>query len=119
MNAAAGIIVPRTVGDLIAHYTANELPLKKASTQAAYCIYFERWITPKWGSSLFRSIETMQFENWLKTIDRPNGTKSKIKNIMCGLLTHAMRYKFCNENPILLVRQSNAPEHEIEVLTAE
>jgi hypothetical protein len=105
------------VSDLIAHYTANELPLKKASTQAAYRIYFDRWITPKWGSNLFRSIETMTFENWLKTVDRPDGTKSKIKNLMCGLMTHAMRYKFCTENPILLVRQSSAPERGIEVLT--
>ena len=67
----------------------------------------------------------MQFENWLETLEREdgtkpiNGTKSKIKNIMCGLLTHAQRYRFCKENPILLVRQSPQRERTPDVLTAE
>jgi integrase len=116
---------PRTVEDLIEHYKANRLPQKAFSTQEAYKIYFDNWIIPAWGTKLFRSVKTMQVEDWLKKVERAdgtkpaNGTKSKIKNIMCGLWTHAMRYEFWNENPILLVEQSAKREREPDVLTAD
>jgi integrase len=119
MNTAVGVTVPRTVRELVLHYRKNELPLKATSTQAVYGSFIDTWIVPKWGASLFRSMETMQFENWLKTIPRPNGTKSKIKNIMSAIYTHAQRYKFCKENPIMLVRQSAKREREPDVLDAD
>ena len=105
MNTAVGVTIPRTVAELVIHYRRNELPLKATCTQAVYGNFIDTWIVPKWGASLFRSIDTMPFENCSDN-SRPNGTQSKIKNIMSAIYTHAQRYKFCKENPIMLVRQS-------------
>jgi integrase len=118
-NGMEGKKAPRTVADLIAHYRENELPRKAFSTQAVYSSYIATWILPKWGNSLFRSMKPMQVEAWLGSIDRPNGTKSKIRNIMCAIYTHAQRHQFWGENPITLVRQSAKREKEPDVLNAD
>src|SRR5437868_337329 len=110
---------PRTVADLVAHYRKHELPKKAYSTREAYDTYLDLWILPKWGNKLYDSIKTMQVEEWLGTIERPNGTKSKIRNIMSALWTHAQRHEFSDKNPIAFVRQSAKRESTAPVLTAE
>lgn len=51
-------------------------------------------------------------EHWLAGIQTANGTpaspnsKTKIRNIMCGLFSHAVRYEFGAKNPIKSVRPS-------------
>jgi hypothetical protein len=42
--------VPRKFGELVAHYTKNELNSKSPYAQQVYTGYIEKWITPKWGN---------------------------------------------------------------------
>jgi hypothetical protein len=76
-NGMEGKKSPRTVEDLIEHYKANRLPQKAFSTREAYKIYFDNWIIPAWGTKLFRSVKTMQVEDWLKKLERADGTTSE------------------------------------------
>jgi len=45
------------------------------------------WIVPKWGNHQLREVKAVQVEEWLLSMPRKNGTKSKIRNIMCSLFS--------------------------------
>jgi integrase len=110
---------PRTVAELVTHYKEKELPLKAYSTRAAYHCYIDNWILPQWDLHLLSAVKAVDVESWLGTIPRPNGTRSKIRNVMCAIFSHAMRNEWINRNPIKLVRQSAKRERLPDVLTAE
>jgi hypothetical protein len=43
-------------------------------------------------------------EQWLRNLgDLSNGSKCKIRNIMSGVFSHAIRYEFADRNPITAV----------------
>lgn len=58
------------------------------------------------------AVRAVEVEHWLAGIQTANGTpaspnsKTKIRNIMCGLFSHAVRYEFGAKNPIKSVRPS-------------
>jgi hypothetical protein len=95
-----------TLKKLVEHYTQNELPRKAHSTQEVYGSYLKTWIVPKWGNLNLSDVKAVAVEAWLGTTPLENSSRSKIRNIMSALYTHAMRWEFFNRNPITLVRQS-------------
>ena len=113
---------PRTVADLVTHYTEKELPEdsnKAYSTRKAYRCYFKNWIVPVWGGYRLSAVKTVAVEGWLRTLSLAPGTKAKMRNILSVLFTHAMRYEWADKNPIKLVRQSAKRQSAPDVLTAE
>lgn len=110
---------PRTIAELVTHYTEKELPTKTPYTQEVYKGYITKWITPKWGTCSLSEVRTVQVEAWLGTLKLSNGSRAKVRNIMSALFAHAMRWEFFDRNPITLVRQSAKRQRTPEVLTAD
>jgi integrase len=113
---------PVFVRDLIAHFTAWELGesnLRRSySTKETYRVFFRTWVEPWWGHYRISEVRTIAVENWLDQIPRANGTKAKIRNIMSGLFTHALRHEWLDRNPIRHVRQSAKRRSRPDVLEA-
>jgi len=113
---------PRTFGELTDHYTRTEMTedgRRAYSTRAGYESYIRLWILPKWKDYLLSNIHTVDVEAWLSTLTLADGSKAKIRNVMSGIFTHAMRYEWSTRNPIKLVRQSAKREQCPDVLTAD
>ncbi len=112
---------PRTMTELIAHYTAKELceeSGKAHSTREVYGSYIRTWILPMWGEQSLSDVRTVDVEAWLGTLPLANGSKAKTRNVMSAIFNHAMRYEWLTRNPIALVRQSAKRESVPDVLTA-
>jgi integrase len=110
---------PRTVAELVTHYTDHELPTKTPYTAEVYAGYLKTWILPKWTEHSLSDVRTVAVESWLKTLPLANGTKAKLRNLMHAIYNHSMRWEFFDHNPITLVRQSAKRTRVPEVLTAE
>jgi integrase len=110
---------PRTVVELVAHYTAKELPNKTPYTAEVYAGYLKTWIQPKWDGHSLSDVKAVAVETWLSTLPLANGTKAKLRNLMHALYNHAMRWEFFDRNPITLVRQSAKRTRVPDVLTVE
>jgi hypothetical protein len=94
------------VSELVKHYIQNELPRLAYSTQCAYQSNLKSWIVPMWGNHQLREVKAVQVEAWLASLTLKNGIKSKIRNIMCSLFSHACRWEMTERNPIINVRQA-------------
>ncbi len=124
------------------------------ATRDRYESYLSRWITPRWGKEELQAIKTPIVEEWLAelTFD-PNwrkkrfdtskrgaatrtkekiewknlapGSKAKIRDIMCVLFNHAIRWGFTEQNPISGpvkgsgVRQSSKRQSIPDILEVE
>jgi integrase len=110
---------PRTVAELVTHYTDHELPTKTPYTAEVYAGYLKTWILPKWTEHTLSDVRTVAVESWLKTLPLANGTKAKLRNLMHAVYNHAMRWEFFDRNPLTLVRQSAKRTRVPEVLTVE
>jgi len=110
---------PRTTAELVDHYREKELPNKTPYTREVYEGYISKWITPKWGSYSLSDVRPVGVESWLGTVKLSNGSRAKVRNIMSALFAHAMRWEFCDSNPITLVRQSAKRTQVPDVLTAD
>jgi integrase len=82
------------------HYTREELKNKSKSTRKTYENYARNWISPRWSQSQLREIKTIPIQKWLDSLDMANGSKAKIRNIMSGVFSHAIRWEFVQFNPI-------------------
>ncbi|HEY2234028.1 MAG TPA: hypothetical protein VGK01_11195 [Candidatus Angelobacter sp.] len=107
---------------MVEHYREHELPdifyktpptddepeedRKAFSTQETYEGYLKKWILPRWGQYRLIDVKAIQVEQWLKTLSLARGSKAKIRNIMCALYSHAIRWEWTGRNPITHVRQS-------------
>lgn len=89
-----------TMSVLWEHYKREELPNKELSTQDAYQEYMKNWVLPRWGNYLLEDVKTVKVEQWIRSIDRANGTRAKIKCVMSALYSHAVRWEFTGHNPI-------------------
>lgn len=59
------------------------------------------------GNKYLHDIKAVAVEHWLRNLSElSNGSKCKIRNIMSGIFSHAIRYEFADKNPITAVRQS-------------
>ncbi|HEV2134261.1 MAG TPA: site-specific integrase [Terracidiphilus sp.] len=119
-----------TMQALIEHYKKTELidqgdEGKSFSTRHRYESCLRRWIEPRWGTHQLGEIKTVAVEQWLRQVDRANGTKAKIRNLMGTLFNHAIRWEFTDRNPITGpvrgsgVRQSSKRARVPDVLTIE
>ena len=110
---------PRTIEELVTHYTEKELPNKGPYTQEVYEGYISKWITPKWGACSLSDVRTVAVESWLGTLALANGSRAKVRNIFSAMYAHAMRWEFFDRNPITLVRQTAKRRRTPEVLTVD
>jgi integrase len=102
-----------TFGALVDHYRLAELPAdnKTEKTRMTYQGYLRRWILPRWEREYLHNIKAVAVEQWLRSLGGlSNGSKSKIRNIMSGIFSHAIRYELSDRNPITAVRQSGKRE---------
>jgi integrase len=128
-----------SVETLVNHYREHELPeifskknpgsppgeeqRKSYATQDVYDGYLRKWILPRWKSYRLTEIKAVEVEKWLKSLCFSNGiplakgTKAKVRNIMSGLYSHAIRWEWAERNPITSVRQSAKRQRTPEVLT--
>jgi integrase len=110
---------PRTIAELVTHYTEKELPNKTPYTQEVYEGYISKWITPKWGSYSLSDVRTVGVESWLGTLNLSNGSRAKVRNMLSAIYAHAMRWEFFDRNPITHVRQTAKRQRTPDVLTAD
>jgi integrase len=106
-----------TLKQLVTHYTQHELPRLAFSTQAAYVSYLRSSLMPVWGNHQLREVKAVAVETWLATLPFKNGTKAKLRNILCSLFSHACRWEFTDRNPITHVRQATQRANQPAVLT--
>lgn len=100
---------PIKFGFLINHYVEHELPKASKSTRKTKLGYIKNWIETDWHDELACEMKTMEIESWLHSIDRPDGTKLKIKGIMSTIFSHGVRWELVEHNPIC--GQGGTPGH--------
>ena len=61
--------------------------LSKSVRAKANKSYIKNWIEPNWHGRPAGSIKTMQIQERLDTIQRPDGTKLKIKNVLSAIFS--------------------------------
>ena len=116
---------PMTVEQLAIHFLKHEAPLKAFSTQENYKEIINTHIVPRWGKHSLGAFKPIEVENWLRKLKRRDGgpaspaSKSKIRNVMSAMYSHAIRYGWATENLITTVRTSSKRLKEPDILTAE
>src|SRR6058998_3398411 len=55
-------MTPRTVAELVTHYTEKELPNKTPYTAEVYRGYFKTWILPKWHEYSLSDVKAVAVE---------------------------------------------------------
>jgi len=111
-----------TFGDLVNHYRQTELLAdnKTEKTRTTYLVYLRKWILPKWEHEFLHNIKPVVVEQWLRSLSElSNRSKAKIRNIMSGLFSHAIRHEIADRNPIIAVRQSSKRERVPVILDIE
>ncbi len=113
---------PMNIEQLVAHYERVELPRLAPSTQSVYSDNLHNHILPRWGEYSLASIKPIEVENWLRDLkgvkgkDASPSVKSKVRNLMHALFSHALRYSFASRNPITPVRSSSQRLRDPEFL---
>lgn len=116
---------PMNVEQLAAHFKHFEAPLKSFSTREGYKRMLDNRVVPTWGTSSLAAIRSIEVENWLRRLPRKDGkpaspaTKSKIRNVMSAMFSHAIRYGWASHNPITAVRTSAKRLREPDILTPD
>jgi integrase len=134
VNAQQERVGRMTVNEAWGHFQANELrnPIvnRSPSTIQGYLDYFKTHVIPKWGEVLLEEVETVAVERWLHSLPLAPASRTKIRNLMSALWSHAIREKlYAPEfqgtkgngkrqvfNPISMVRTSSQPVRETETL---
>jgi integrase len=113
VNANDGAaFAPMTVEQLAAHFERVEIPLKAHSTAEGYKHYLKLHIIPTWGQYALSAMKSVEIESWLRNLKKVNGqpaspgTRTKIRNLLSVLFSHAIRYEWASKNPITAVRTS-------------
>ena len=103
---------PMNIEQLAARFERVELPFKAYSTGEGYKSYLKLHIVPKWGQSTLSSMKSVEVESWLRNLTRIDGqpaspgTRTKIRNLLSAMFSHAIRYEWASKNPITAVRTS-------------
>jgi hypothetical protein len=87
-------------GQLINHYLDHELPRLAKSARNGNKSYIKNWIEPAWHDHVAARMKTMQIQEWLDKIVRPDGTKLKIKNVLSAIFSHGVRWELVERNPV-------------------
>lgn len=113
----------KTLGLVARHYVAHELNDENQrlsyATRDIYGIYISRWVLPRWETTRLEKIRGVDVEQWLGQIKLSDGSKTKIRNVMSALYSHAIRHDWIRHNPISSVRQSAKRLKTPDVLTPE
>jgi integrase len=116
---------PLTVRKLVEHYRLKELPMdthegKTKKTKLVYDNNLRNHILPHWGDYPLRRVNSIDVEEWLKTLKMAPATRTKIRNIMSTVFRHAIRWGWLgqHENPIALVRSGSKRKRIPVTLTA-
>ncbi len=116
---------PMNVEQLAVHYQEIELPSKAYSTQEGYKNYLKLHVLPKWGQHSLSAVKAVKVEAWLRGLKTAKGktaspgTKTKVRNLMSALFSHAIRYEWSSRNPISSVRSSAKRLRTPDILTTE
>ena len=111
-----------TVAELIEHYQVRELGVdagKTAKVVKAYLYIFKNYVLPNWGGLALSAVKSVAVEDWLRSLDKANGTKAKIREVFGAAFRHAMRYELYPSNPIAHVRQARKRTVEPSILEPE
>jgi len=109
-----------TVGSLIDRYLEEEIPRRvREDTASTYRGILKNWIRPRWGDQFLEDVKAVRVETWLESIDRAPVTKAHIRNLMHSLFNSALRWELLDKNPITLVRQSQKPLKDRQLMTVE
>jgi integrase len=122
INAEAVSTSPMMLCELAEHYREKELGEgcgKTALTREVYAHHLDGYILARWGDERIRDIKAFRVEAWLKSLNKSNAIKAKIKGVFGVLFQHAMRYDWAERNPIREVRQSMKRLKEPDILTPE
>jgi integrase len=115
VSAAASL----TVAGLVEHYNERELGEssgKAAKVVKAYRSIFANYIVPKWGHFRLGAVKAVEVEAWLRSLDKANGTKAKIREVFGAAFRHAMRHELYPTNTIANVRQARKRTTEPSIL---
>ncbi len=67
--------------------------------------HLRKWILPKWEREYLHDIKPVAVEQWLRSLrEISNGSKSKIRNIMSGIFSHAIRYELADRMAELIMQ---------------
>jgi len=115
----SGVRSPETVNDLVAHYRKHELTLERKAfaTVEGHESYLTLHILPKWNAHNLSEVKTVVVEKWLESLSLAPASKTKIRNIMSAIFSHAIRHEWTAFNPISKVRCSAKRLREPDVLT--
>lgn len=118
-NINSGVRAPQTVNDLVTHYRKHELTLERKAfaTVDVHESFLTLYIVPKWGALRLTDVKTVAVEQWLERLPFAPATRTKIRNIMSALYSHAIRQEWITFNPIAKVRTSAKRLREPDVLT--
>lgn len=122
INAETVSTSPLTVRELAEHYKKKELGEacgKTSKTRETYTQHIDDYIVPRWAAERIGDIKAFRIEEWLKSLDKADATKSKTKAVFSVLYQHALRYGWAERNPLREVRQSAKRRQEPDVLTPE
>ncbi len=72
-------------------------------------VVHQKLVEPNWHGHLAGVMKTMQIQEWLDKIQRPDGTKLKIKNVLSAIFSHGVRWELVERNPVC--GQGGSPGH--------
>jgi integrase len=112
---------PETVNQLLTHYQRYELTedRKSFATVEGHRSYIKLHIAPRWGKYRLTAVRTVEVEEWLDSLPRAPGTRTKIRNILSAVFSHGIRHQWIQFNPISKVRCSAIRQREPDVLTPQ
>jgi integrase len=110
INAEQEKIGKVTVREAWEHFQAHELRDpdvdRSPTTIDLYLINFRAHIIPRWGDTFLTDLKAVDVEKWLRSLTMAPATKSKLRNHLSALYSHAIRYEMYDRmNPIKSVRQ--------------
>ncbi len=109
----------RTVRELVEHFLEHEFAEGCDRTPKAIRLVrdtLNKHVLPKWGTHRLTEVKAPHVESWLKSLDKANPTKAKIRDTFSQSYRHGIRYEICQHNPIASVRQSRKRSTEPSIL---
>ncbi len=108
-----------TVAGLVEHYSERELgeAVRQDDEGAQGISLHPQQLHPaEWGSSSSSEVKAVEVEEWLRSIEKANGTKAKIREVFGAAFRHGMRHELFSTNPIAHVRQVRKRTSEPSIL---
>jgi integrase len=110
-----------SVAGLAEHYIERELSDssgKSMKVRKSYRYIFRNYVLPQWGGLALGAVKAVAVEDWLRSLDKANGTKAKIREVFGAAFRHGMRHELFPSNPIANVRQARKRMVEPSILEA-